>query len=1239
MAISLLMKRCLVAVLVLVSFVLQGTTSVLAGTTGGINGTVVDASTSQPIAGAHVSAVSPSQQANTTTDASGRFSFISLSPDTYTVVVAASTKYDQASLSAVNVFADATQSISIAQPQKLKVIGTVTSRAASSLVKAGTTADVYSISAATQDKSSVVGGGGNLNSAWSALATVPGVYIAPNQSGYIGAGSTLSIRGGDYDQVGYELDGVPVNRAFDNYPSGPASSLGQQELQVYTGANPANSEAQGISGYINQVIRTGTYPATRNFTGGIGTPSLYNKVALEAGGANPSRTFSYYFGAGAYDQGFRLYDNSNGSSLNTLTGVPLVPCPGGGNVPAAQANSLPGCYSPSGVDYTNGGRTPAYVLAPFNIGGTSGIQDRDTVLNLHFGIPRKDGNKDDIQVLFDNNHINTAFYTSTNDQGGAALLANSGNGIPAWLDSYQYRGPVGVPFNAAYAGLVQPYSYPNSPVGRLPGSACGGASGLEVNSGCVPVNQQDTIANDQGILKVQYQRNFGTSAFLRVYGYTYYSDWLQADPQTAWANYFGPGSPDYELSSHTRGVSLNYSNQLNSQHLLSLQGSVTSATTTRDNNTAMYNGSSRPGSRSYFLALVDSTGGANGLCYTAAGTPTTCNLNVASDQSNPSAPVMFTYANVFNGGAPTTGTAIPHSGGLTVPATCGTSACQFLVVGNGDAATYNRVKPTFSSASITDQWKPTEKLNFNLGIRFDQFKFQGVDTTNGYASGGYGIARQFWYTAFNLDQCMASNGTLTDKTTLGLTPTSPCPAGMVSPNVQNTPSQINTYNELQPRVGMTYTVDPRTVLRASFGRYVEAPNSAFQQYDALQPNSPFLLYQTYSFQKFGFTTPGHSVRPPASLNYDFSYEHQFKGDLAVKVTPFLRKTQDQIQQFFLDQKTNFVSGLNVGRQTSQGVELAVDKGDFSRDGLAARLAFTYTNSYINYNRLASGQSVIDPINGQIQSYNAYTSFCATHATDSRCGATQTGAAAAPCYTAAGTADPACAAGSVANPYWNAPVQALFDPNGSYPTYDIFPAGIGTSYQAYGAPYVLTAVVNYKRGAFAVTPALQILSGQKYGAPLTTPGIIPDACAALAGVAPDASRYPYGAPGGSAYDASCAANSGTIGIPNPFTHQFDSLGAFRAPTNLLLHMQVSYQASKAVQIVGNFANIINRCFGGSSVPWARSNACNYTTYAAGLPPVGNVYNPGDTVSPYWTSPYFPSYPQSPFNAFVEVRIKL
>ena len=123
-------RRGLVAVLLLVALMLQGTTSVLAGTTGTINGTVVDPQSNQPIAGARVTATSPSQSASTTADARGRFTFISLGPDTYTVSVAATATRDAASVSGVAVQADQSLEIILQQPAKLQRIGAGTTRAA-----------------------------------------------------------------------------------------------------------------------------------------------------------------------------------------------------------------------------------------------------------------------------------------------------------------------------------------------------------------------------------------------------------------------------------------------------------------------------------------------------------------------------------------------------------------------------------------------------------------------------------------------------------------------------------------------------------------------------------------------------------------------------------------------------------------------------------------------------------------------------------------------------------------------------------------------------------------------------------------------------------------------------------------------------------------------------------------------------------------------------------------------------
>ncbi len=1174
------------AVVTLMSFVCQGTWT-LAGTTGGLSGTIVETATGSPIADAKVTVTSPSQSASQRTDATGHFSFVSLAPDTYSVS-AEKEGYDPATQAGVNVLADQTQTLSLRARKSLKEIGRVTSRTPSDLVKPGTTADVYSVSAAQQDKFSGVGGGGGLNNAYSAIATVPGAYVPANQAGYY---QTVHIRGGDFDQVGYELDGIPVNRSFDNYPSGSASSLGQQELQVYTGASPATSEGQGLAGYINQVIRTGTYPGFGNIDLGIGSPSFYHKASFEVGGATPNRNFSYYVGIGGYNQDFRYIDQSNGTKYTDYGSL-------------------------IGFDQTSG----APLLAPPNAFSQSNLSQRSSVVNVHFGLPHKrDGGKDDIQLLYDSESIHSLFYDSTNDIG-AALYNAQGFGLPAYSDAVQYNGPLGQLLPSAYQSFTTQYLFPNSPAQR---------SGGDI----IPLDQRDTIWNNQEIFKAQYQKNLGASAYIRVYGYTYYSDWLQNGPQSAFANFFGPSGPDYELSSHTRGVSASFADQINPKNLLNLQGSYTTASTLRDNNTQFYNTGGR---RSRFAVLVDPNHPTSGICYaapaagSAAGTPatpTTCDVDIAA----------ATFATLPDAAAGT----VPNQSAFV----CGTGPCSYYVVENGRFATYNTVKPIFTAYSITDQFRPTDKLLLNFGLRYDRFEFRGSDTAGG-------PARAFWFNAFNQDNCITnSTGVPVDKTTLGLTPDVACPSGYSAAHLQNIPSQVLSYSQIQPRIGGTYTVNPDTVLRFSYGKYVEPPNAAYEQYNTLEQNLPRLLGQ--NFYQFGFTTPGHEVRPPTSYNTDFSFERHFKGtDMSLKLTPFLRKTQDQIQNFFLNQKTGFISGLNTARLTARGFELQLNKGDFSKDGLAGQLSFTYTNSYINFNTLGNGTTVVTSINQDIRNYNSYTSYCSAHASDSRCsGGVNTGGAPAPCYTASGSPDPACTAGSVANPYWNAPVQSLLDPSANYAPYDIFPAGIGTEAGSYEVPYVATLVLNYKKNKWAFTPAFQFAAGNRYGAPESVPGIDPATCTATLAGSVDSARYPFGAPGGAPYDATTC---GTLtAIPDPYTGHFDNLGEFRNPSQFLANMQISYQASPRVQMVATFANVINRCFGGQKTGFTQlmnSDVCSYGivgTAAGAVPPVGNVYNPGQTIPAFLRFPYEPSFGpvnvdgssiKQPFNVYLNVRIK-
>ena len=168
----------------LLALTMLASTGILrAGTTGALSGTVTVAGTGEPVADATVNASSASQNATVKSDTSGNFVFLSLAPDTYTVS-ATKDGYDPASVAGINVLADQTQTVNLTAHKTLKTIASVVSQSAAALVKPGTTSDIYSVNQATARQTAVLGGGGNLNNAYSAIASVPGTYVPQGQQGY-----------------------------------------------------------------------------------------------------------------------------------------------------------------------------------------------------------------------------------------------------------------------------------------------------------------------------------------------------------------------------------------------------------------------------------------------------------------------------------------------------------------------------------------------------------------------------------------------------------------------------------------------------------------------------------------------------------------------------------------------------------------------------------------------------------------------------------------------------------------------------------------------------------------------------------------------------------------------------------------------------------------------------------------------------------------------------------------------
>ena len=116
------------------------------------------------------------------------------------------TGFETSTTTGISVFADQVQTLRIPLQASLRTIARVTARSSMDVVKSGTTTDVYSVNATVTQAAAGIGGGGNLNNAYSAIAAVPGAFVPPNQQGW---DQTVYIRGGNYDQIGYEFDGVP----------------------------------------------------------------------------------------------------------------------------------------------------------------------------------------------------------------------------------------------------------------------------------------------------------------------------------------------------------------------------------------------------------------------------------------------------------------------------------------------------------------------------------------------------------------------------------------------------------------------------------------------------------------------------------------------------------------------------------------------------------------------------------------------------------------------------------------------------------------------------------------------------------------------------------------------------------------------------------------------------------------------------------------------------------------------
>ena len=301
---------------------------------------------------------------------------------------------------------------------------------------------------------------------------------------------------------------------------------------------------------------------------------------------------------------------------------------------------------------------------------------------------------------------------------------------------------------------------------------------------------------------------------------------------------------------------------------------------------------------------------------------------------------------------------------------------------------------------------------------------------------------------------------------------------------------------------------------------------------------------------------------------------------AMKITPFLRTTQGQIQYSALNAQ-GVVAGVNAGKQISDGIEFALDKGAFDQDGLSWALSATYTRSKIQYGPYPSGLNVIDLLNEQIQIYNSYTSACA--------GASFSNNPRSLCGVNGNNNAFAIESNGIDNPYFNAKPQPLLDPNAQYTTYDEIPSPFSNAI-GFETPFQLSVVLNWKSGPLTITPDFLFSMQGKYGSPLVWPGYDPNSCSGS----------------GVANPQNC---TGSIFIPDKYTGVFDNLGAFQQPNRLTANLSIGYEFNKHFSATLTAANLIDHCYQ-RNVPWQNGPTCEYAQLQSNLlPPAGNfVKNP-------------------------------
>ena len=170
-----------------------------------------------------------------------------------------------------------------------------------------------------------------------------------------------------------------------------------------------------------------------------------------------------------------------------------------------------------------------------------------------------------------------------------------------------------------------------------------------------------------------------------------------------------------------------------------------------------------------------------------------------------------------HGGGPAVTFGAAQTANPEVPTGTGDAMAAFLIGTAASASRRDTVAPVTGQRSwgfyFMDKWKVTDRLTVNLGLRYDLMLWPG------YGSGSSDPTSQVGNIDFN-------NGTYvvqTNSPDCASAGKAPCvPGGLPQPHVvvsNNDRLYSNTYDNIQPRIGIAYSLNDKTVVRGSFGMF------------------------------------------------------------------------------------------------------------------------------------------------------------------------------------------------------------------------------------------------------------------------------------------------------------------------------------------------------------------------------------------------------------------------------------